>query len=405
MLSADARAFGRVKAFAQAAAVEYGAHRGHRTGARRAGFTHPHPADPAAAAAAAEQPSALGIALEHCKASLVELDARGSLDARGVAQVIGLLGKPECALRRLVLPGCAALRDESGIDAFASALATNRSVEQLQLGCSYINAAGAASIASALSVNEKLQQLELPYNPLLDVGCQALGRALVRNSCLRTLVLPFTGLGDGACAALALALRGGCPLITLDLSGNQLTAAGVAALAPALAHTQLASLALSANQRIGGRGVAALAAVLPEASSLRSLSLDGCAVGAAPCGRLAASLVRSHVASLDLSGNEIGDEGSWELAWRLPECANLRTLSLANNDIEEDGASELLSGLAATTAGITATAAKNVTTALSQLDLRGNRISAASPTHAALAAMGFVNLAFQRAPPWAPAVA
>lgn len=320
-----------------------------------------------------DAPGALGLTLQRCRGSLVELDARGSLDVRGVKQVIRLLAKPECALRRLVLPGCGALRGEEAASAFGQALAINRSVEVLHLGCSYINATGAASLAIALCANTKLARLELHHNPLLDEGCCRLAHALVANTTLRYLAVPFTGVGDGACAALALALNGarldgGSALEVLDLAGNRLTADGVTLLAAALPLSRITTLSLSANAHIGPQGTLALAAALPDTPSLTSLSLDGCAVGAAPCGRLAAALARSRVANLDLSSNEIGDLGAWELAWRLPECHALVSLSLAVNEIEEDGAAELLAGILASRS-------------LASIDLRGNRIVASSAAH------------------------
>ena len=322
--------------------------------------------------------------------SLEELDARGSLDARGVGEVINLLNAPDCSLRRLILPGCDALRHlDDGFGALAAALAVNTSVEKLQLGCSYINTDGAVSIAGALRSNTKLEVLELQHNPLLDQGCAALGMALATNTSLRSLQLPFTGLGDGACSALALALRGGSALESLSLSGNNVTAAGFEALAQALSSGRLITLDLSANQHLGARGALALAAALPKASTLRTLNLDGCAVGASPCSRLAAAIAASTITSLDLSDNEIGDEGAWELAWRLPECPALRHLGLAVNNIEEDGGVEFLPALAAGTG-------------LTSLDLRGNRIDPTSTTHSALAATGLANVRFQRAAPWRP---
>ena len=104
---------------------------------------------------------------------------------------------------------------------------------------------------------------------------------------------------------------------------------------------------------------------------------------AAAMSRLAAALTASRVATLDLASNEIKDEGAWELAWRLPECPQLERLLLAVNEIEDDGAAELLGGMLASPR--------------LALDLRGNRIATASPTAAALSALGGrANLSFQR---------
>ena len=98
---------------------------------------------------------------------------------------------------------------------------------------------------------------------------------------------------------------------------------------------------------MGAAGAIALSSAIP-ASGLLVLNLEGCGVGKAPCGRLASAVADSRLQELNLSSNEIGDQGAWELAWRLSECVTLRTLRLAVNEIEEDGASELLSGMVPT---------------------------------------------------------
>ena len=170
----------------------------------------------------------------------------------------------------------------------------------------------------------------------------------------------------------------------MDLAGNRLTADGIQALATALPSGSLTSLILSANAGVGPRGAAALAAVLPSAKTLTTLRLDGCCIGPSPCGRLAAALTSSTVAHLDLSSNEIGDLGAAELAWRLPDCASLERLGLAVNEIEEDGATELLDGLKASTLK------------MQMMDLRGNRIDGKGATCAALLDTGKANVAFQR---------
>ena len=345
-------------------------------------------ASSSSSSSSSEYLSPFGAALQRCKGSLKELDARGDvLDEVGVEQVSALLSTSNCALKRLLLAGSSALNDQ--IVSFSEALATSE-LEQLQLGCPRFNSSAAATLATALPQNRSLRLLELRHCPLLDAGVTALAEALSSNRALQALNIPFTGVGDRACAALARALRQGSALATLDLAGNSISADGAIELAAALAQAPaLTSVSLSANP-IGPRGAAAIASALPG-SSVTTLGLNGCKVGASPCGRLAAALAGSSVEHIDLGANEIGDQGAWELAWRLPECSALRTMRLAVNEIEEDGASELLSGLAANllnappTAGIVA------------LDLRGNRIPERSHTHAGLAALGRVNLAFQRA--------
>lgn len=230
-------------------------------------------------------------------------------------------------------------------------------------------------LASALAGHPTLRHLELSHNPLLD-GVTALGDALAHNRSLTKLSMPFTGMNDDSCDALARALSQGSTVAQLDLSGNRITAEGMAVLAKGLAgfsahssragsprcrralrpadaavtdgtptsltltaNTTLTSLNLTANHNIGGEGALLISAALPHCN-IRSLSLAGCRIGASPCGRLVANLMRSQVESLDLSSNAIEDEGAWELAWGLPECP-IKELRLAVNEIEDDGAAEV----------------------------------------------------------------
>lgn len=342
--------------------------------------------DEAAEELVASGASAFGEALSRCKSTLEELDVRGcDLDEAGVAQVSRLLKAEGNGLRRLLLPGAGALAVPARMRLFALALGRSERLELLQLGCSSINSEGGKAIATALHANSSLRQLELQHNPLLDAGAAALGNALGVNRSLQTLAIPFTGLGDTTCFAIARALKKGSSLVSLDLAGNRLTASGVTALADALpSSAQLEILVLTANP-IGDKGALSLAAALPAAAALRSLRLDGCNISSSPCGRLAASLASSHVAELDLSSNEVGDMGAWELAWRLPECTSVRELRLASNEIEEDGGAELLTAM-------------NASAHLARLDLRGNRLVETEGVGRALKATGRCNMAFQLTP-------
>ena len=393
----------------------------------------------AADAAADADPSdefsrALTSALHGVRATLRELEAKGgALEGVGLAHVAKHLGSEGCALQRLTLPGVPHVRGALG--QLADGLAANCRLETLevnpgpattrpkppktnrspplpharrlpratqrpphththararrptapprsQLGCNFINAAGATQLASAVANHPALKTLELPHNPLLDGGVSSLAAALRSNRSLTSLSVPFTGLGDDACAALAQAIVGGSTVAALDLSGNRVTAAGAAMLAEALGGgASLTSLNLSANGRVGNEGALSLAASL-AASGLERLSLAGCSLTAAPCGRLVDAIGRSSVRELDLSSNELGDLGACELAWGIASGSPLHTLRLAVNSIEEEGAAELLAAL-------------DSCPSLRCLDLRGNRIPDDSDAARALGASPAVNVNFQ----------
>ena len=92
-------------------------------------------------------------------------------------------------------------------------------------------------------------------------------------------------------------------------------------------------------------------------------------------------------------------------------CDTLRTLSLAANEIEDDGAAELLAALSAqrrmrddgaAEAKLSRDHAEVIAeVGITKLDLRGNRFDEKGATALALAARG-ANVRFQRAAPWRP---
>ncbi|KAL1510159.1 hypothetical protein AB1Y20_006490 [Prymnesium parvum] len=369
-----------------------------------------HPAEDAESSG--DSWSSFGRALQRCP-SLRELDAGGNcLEAvDGVQQISRALESKSLNLTCLKMPSVPSMRRDIGL--LAESLSHNSKLEDLELGCNFIGAAGAQQLAAALEGHPTLRRLELPHNPLLD-GAVALGEALVHNRSLTKLAMPFTGLNDDACDALSRALSGGSIVATLDLSGNRITAVGVALLAQGLCgsarlgqasspvtprrgqaasgtsmpsgvkvNRTLTSLNLTANHAIGAEGALAISSALPHCD-LRFLSLAGCCTGASPCGRLMSSLRRSSVECLDLSSNEIGDEGTWDLAWGLAG-SPVRDLRLAVNSIEDDGAAELLVAL-------------NSSLGLQSLDLRGNNIDVHSDVGLELAVRPGVNLNFQNAP-------
>ena len=183
----------------------------------------------------------------------------------------------------------------------------------------------------------------------------------------RSLSLRFTGVADATYEVLGTALGGGAgggrrpALRELQLSGNRISTAGVEALTRC-GLGGLHSLDLTANLAFDAGAALAIAKVLPM-SELRTLRLAACKVDKRGCSRLAAELVRPgcKLALLDLSANHFGSDGSDELAWVLPKCHTLTSLSLADCDLADEAADELLEALGGAP--------------LRTLDLRWNRLS------------------------------
>lgn len=302
---------------------------------------------------------------------LHEIDASsGALGGEGFEFAARMLEGGKSQVRRLTLSGSSPRA--MAAETLARALGTNGMLQTLELGCNFLGELSARALADGLGAHPSLQTLALEHNPLQDAGVAAICDELAGGSSkLTCLSLSFTGAADHACAALARVLKRGVPIAECDLGGNLITAAGAASLAAALVAPEgcaLRSLGLSANAQLRGAGALELAAALPS-SQLVELRLAGCAIGAAPCGRIGAAICRARtLEALDISWNEIGDTGAWDIAWALSEeGTRLKRLGLARNEIENDGAAEICTALE----GRHSAGAEG---GLECLDLNGNRI-------------------------------
>lgn len=116
--------------------------------------------------------------------------------------------------------------------------------------------------------------------PITAMGAAALYRCLRVNKSLEYLELGYNCLGDAGASSLAKALGttygAHCALRFLSLAYNGISGVGAQALADALAtNTQLASLNLSGND-IGCRGAAQLVASSKATATLQVLNLTAC---------------------------------------------------------------------------------------------------------------------------------
>lgn len=116
----------------------------------------------------------------------------------------------------------------------ANALATNYTLERLELQRNRINGAGAQALAVALRRNCALRCLDLTDNLIGNHGACELGRALLLNGTLVDLFLENNEIGRDGAVALANAIRQNKTLRTLDLRRNYLQRDGVVALVRAL---------------------------------------------------------------------------------------------------------------------------------------------------------------------------
>ncbi|XP_051865755.1 NACHT, LRR and PYD domains-containing protein 14-like isoform X6 [Pristis pectinata] len=193
--------------------------------------------------------------------SLTELEldlAWNDLGDSGVKLVSEALRNPECKIHKLGL-WCVGLTAAGVVD-LASALSTNRSLTELDLGgnklgdsgvklvsealrnpeCKIqklglqrvgLTAAGVVDLASALRTNRSLTELDLIDNDLGDSGVKLVSEALRNPECkIHKLDLGWTGLTDSGTNNLVSVLSTNRSLRELDLRSNSLTDRSVPAL-------------------------------------------------------------------------------------------------------------------------------------------------------------------------------
>ncbi|XP_072133180.1 NACHT, LRR and PYD domains-containing protein 3-like isoform X1 [Mobula birostris] len=134
--------------------------------------------------------------------SLTELNLGfNKLGDSGVKLVSAALRNPECKIQKLWLGGVC-LKD-SGAEDLVSALSTNPSLTELDLGFNKLGDSGVKLVSAALRNPEcKIQKLWLDSVGLTDSGAEDLASALSTNSSLTELELGLNSLTDRSVPAL-----------------------------------------------------------------------------------------------------------------------------------------------------------------------------------------------------------
>ncbi|KAM9657866.1 ribonuclease inhibitor isoform 3-T6 [Trichechus inunguis] len=309
--------------------------------------------------------------------SLTELSLHNSgLGDAGLRRLLQALQGPARKIRKLSLQNCSLTA--AGCTALPGALRSLPSLLELHLSDNTLDEAGLRLLCEGLRDPQcHLERVHLEYCRLTAAGCEPLATALRARPGLRGLVLSNNDLGEDGVRALCGGLLGArCPLETLRLASCGVTAANCKDLCSLVAaKDSLQELDLGEN-KLGDAGVATLCpGLLSPSSRLKTLWLWECDISAEGCREISRVLhAKESLKELSLAGNELGDQGARLLckALREPGCRleslwvktcglthaccpdfsamlaqnkSLLELQLSNNRLGDTGVQQLCQGL------------------------------------------------------------
>ncbi|KNC84557.1 hypothetical protein SARC_03230 [Sphaeroforma arctica JP610] len=215
--------------------------------------------------------------------SITSIDMHGN--AFGSADTGAALGAwlafKECALQSLNLSTTEGLSEDFVVKVAQEGLARNTSLTRLNLNECAVGDAGVTALAEALADNKSVSSLFLDGCSITAVGASQLQALLTANTQIKELIIRNNAIHEEGFNAICSALRTNTTLDVLECGG-----CGVSRVAQIGSETSITHLGLFNN----GLGDAGIASILYAVEANNKTSLN--------------SLV-----SLDVSGNEISDDG------------------------------------------------------------------------------------------------
>eukprot|EP01052_Picozoa_sp_SAG31_P036921 SAG31_NODE_4679_length_3035_cov_1.736824_1_plen_420_part_00 len=182
---------------------------------------------------------------------------------------------------------------------------------------------GVIKLAQVLSMGTEnwITKLHLVHSGITDAGAQMIADTLQHNHSVTLLDFAHNQIACAGAKALAHALRINTVITTVDLRDNKICAEGASSIAAALRKNQtLQSLSLRSNA-IGPLGGSALATALGLPSHSNSI-----------CGTSEIhESANHHLKCLDVSDNQILDQGGQDLGSMLQCNCSLESLHLGSN--------------------------------------------------------------------------
>lgn len=229
---------------------------------------------------------------------------------------------------------------EKGVRAFGSLLKSQACLEELYLMNDGISKEAAQAVSELIPSTEKLRILQFHNNMTGDEGALAIAEVVKRSPLLEDFRCSSTRIDSEGGVALSIALKTCAQLRKLDLRDNMFGVEGGLALSKSLpCHTDLKELYLS-YLNLEDEGAIAIANVLKDiAPALEVLEMAGNDISVEAASALAACIAQKpHLTSLNLSENELKDEGTIQISKALEGHVKIKEVDMSTNLIRRAGA-------------------------------------------------------------------
>ena len=262
---------------------------------------------------------------------------------------------------------------DSGIKKIAIALKSNQVVQKFDISRNKVSDDGVVAIIDCLKNNTTLQQLKISHNKISD-GIIGIGEVLQMNKTLQVLDISNNTISDEGIIAIGKGLRnhhGDCSMVTtnegeinegntqncilkkLDISHNCISNEGILALSVYLKDNRiLQELTISWNE-----------CKTPFTLDNKFCNMSGLYFRDAGTALVSAFLSRNlKIQNIDISFNDISDDGAVSISEYLEYNALLQELNISHNEITNDGIIKILGSINSNSSLCTLNVTHNVIT-------------------------------------------
>ena len=234
-----------------------------------------------------------------------------------------------------------------GFQSLASLLASNPTLQKLEITEETVNHSSAVALAEGLKATKSLTTLELSYCVFQEHAVGTLATGVRQNTSLQSLLLPGCELEDDQLAMIVTSLQNHPTMQQLTLFRNHCSIQGTEALALLQnnSSSKISKLDLSYQQfeRSKKLDIASIADSLSTTACLQRLSLSFNKLNNMDVQKLAEGLYRNDtLQQIDLRANNIRDDGVCALARVLKRHPSLEKVFLFGNPFGSIGAESLL---------------------------------------------------------------